>query len=417
MKRVAAVLGRGIEGVGITKSSVELQKWCRKRGIECDILGTDDKMWGRRDSMTFDREYFGSSVEAMAGIAERLEKYDVVIYFSIPSVKHSDECKQNFLDIVVRGVKGPKKVLINLDHNTQSFMRNANFVEIMEASDVVICHSLNGKFANYVRKNQPELVKKLRACPLGVDYDEHRKKFWEPIDSQDDRLVRWIGRSAYWKGPLTMIDFHNASLKERGFMTVMEGVERSIGSLHIFFSDIPNKVIRTDTNDMTRLKKYDASEFEYGSWPWIIGPYTYDECMKRVATSAFGSDLYHLHAGSYGRSLEYCHADVVASGAVPVFHKHFGDNCLHLNGKDFLTSMKDTGTVWVDETNFEESGALMERLSADRSMRDDWREMAFSFWKGHSDSDLVYAEFFELINASDDELIADTSNVAQGVFS
>ena len=124
--------------------------------------------------MDFTHTFFGSSEEEMRAIADVLEKYDVVIFFSVPSLKHSKECIDNFLNVIVRGVVGPKKVMINLDHNTQSFMRNANFVEIMRESDVVICHSLRGKFAEWVKKREPELLPKLRAVPLGVDYDAHR---------------------------------------------------------------------------------------------------------------------------------------------------------------------------------------------------------------------------------------------------
>ena len=43
----------------------------------------------------------------------------------------------------------------------------------------------------------------------------------------------------------------------------------------------------------------------------------------------------------------------------------------------------------------------MIKLKNDPAMRDDWREMAFEFWKQHSDGEMVVGEIMEL--ATSDE--------------
>ena len=66
--------------------------------------------------------------------------------------------------------------------------------------------------------------------------------------------------------------------------------------------------------------------------------------MMRMARSAFGSDLYHLKAETYGDNIENCHAECIASGTVPLFHKHFCDNVIHkVQGKP-ISQCQNTGS-------------------------------------------------------------------------
>ena len=84
-----------------------------------------------------------------------------------------------------------------------------------------------------------------------------------------------------------------------------------------------------------------------------------------------------------------CHAECIASGTVPLFHKHFCDNVIHpVQGKP-ISQCQNSGTLGVDHTNFNECRDQMVKLKNDPAMRDDWREMAFEFWKQHSDGEMV----------------------------
>ena len=117
--------------------------------------------------------------------------------------------------------------------------------------------------------------------------------------------------------------------------------------------------------------------------------------MKRMAKSAFGSDLYHLKAHMYGNNIENCHAEVVASGTIPIFHKHFCDNVVHRVTGNPVTKDSHSGTIGLDDSNFQESRELMLKLSNDPVMRDEWREMSFEYWKAHSDASICTLEIIE----------------------
>ena len=52
-------------------------------------------------------------------------------------------------------------------------------------------------------------------------------------------------------------------------------------------------------------------------------------------------------------------------------------------------------TEAFDYSNFEECRQTMVKLKNDPSMRDDWREMSFEFWKQHSDGKTVVEDIME----------------------
>jgi hypothetical protein len=254
---------------------------------------------------------------------------------------------------------------------------------------------------------------------LGFDYDGHRAKYWRPIEEQQHDMVRWIGRTAMWKGPSLMIDFHQDALMEQGFITVLEGLEASIQYPLVLYRDNKedNPVDRRKVENHFRPEKqFNEVKFTpdlYGKEEANKGAYLYpqyinSEAMDRLSRSAFGSDLYFLKAEHYGNNIENCHAECIASGTVPLFHKHFCDNVIHpVQGKP-ISQCQNSGTLGVDYTNFNECRDLMVKLKNDPAMRDDWREMSFEFWKQHSDAEPVVNEIVDLA-------LNTTSNQPQGL--
>jgi len=251
------------------------------------------------------------------------------------------------------------------------------------------------------------------------DYDGHRAEHWRPIEFQQHNMVRWIGRTAMWKGPSLMIDFHQDALMENGFITVLEGLEASIQYPLVLYRDnkAEKPVDRRKVENYFRPEKqFNEVKFttdlygkeEVGKGAYLYPQYINSDAMYRMSLSAFGSDLYHLKAETYGNNIENCHAECIASGTVPLFHKHFCDNVIHPVQGVPISQCKNSGTIGVDYTNFEECRDLMVKLKNDPAMRDDWREMAFEFWKQHSDGETVVNEIVDLA-------LNTTSNQPQGL--
>jgi hypothetical protein len=277
-----------------------------------------------------------------------------------------------------------------------------------------MCHYVDNPFGKWVEKNNI----KVPLTNMGVGFN-FNKDYWKPIERQDPKIVRWVGRTAMWKGPDIMIDVHNDHLKDKGFITVLEGLEASIQYPLVLYRDnkSDNPTDRRKVENYFRPEKqFNEVKFTqdlYGKEEPNKGAYLYpqyinSEAMDRMSRSAFGSDLYFLKAEHYGNNIENCHAECIASGTVPLFHKHFCDNVIHpVQGKP-ISQCQNSGTLGVDHTNFNECRDQMVKLKNDPAMRDDWREMAFEFWKQHSDGEMVVKEIIDLA-------LNTTSNQPQGL--
>ena len=390
------LLGRGTEGCGVTQCAIQMQKV-----TGATILSANDKKWGRAKGLDIEQleMSIGKDYEAMS---QQINEYDLCIVYSVPSKGHPQDCQDNFLKLL--DLINTRKAFINVDHKAASIARNANLAEVCKKMDVIMTHSMENDFCKFMRKNKIQTP--LTKMGLGFDYDGHRAKYWRPIEEQQHNMVRWIGRTAMWKGPALMIDYHQDALMKEDFITVLEGLEASIQYPLVLYRDNKedNPIDRRKVENYFRPeKKYGDVKFTndlYGKEDIQKGSYLYpqymnEDCMRRLSLSAFGSDLYHLKAETYGDNIENCHAECIASGTVPLFHKHFCDNVIHpVQGKP-ISQCQNSGTLGVDYTNFEECRQTMVKLKNDPSMRDDWREMSFEFWKQHSDGKTVVEDIME----------------------
>ena len=168
-----------------------------------------------------------------------------------------------------------RKSIVQVDHNIQSINRNARLVDVLNELDVIMTHSTTNPFAQWVRKNGVQ--KPITTAGVGYNFDENKKKYWKPIEEQRSNVIRWVGRSAGWKGPQILIDFHQKQMKERGFITILEGLEASIGYKGILYENIDDPSTRWEVvNKFRPEKEYnETSDFEYGTEKTNNGAYLY----------------------------------------------------------------------------------------------------------------------------------------------
>lgn len=396
--KIAIILGRGVEGCGVTRCSIEFEK----ATPNTKIFATIDKKWARRDTMNFDKDEFkcGDMKETQRVIDEINQNFEMCLIYSVPSKTHPVDCQDNFVKLV-KGIDIPKGI-VQLDHKMQSLSRNAKFDEICNSVDVLMTHSLTSDFTRWAKREGVKTP--FRKMALGFDYDGHRETYWKPIELQNAKTVRWIGRLSGWKGPNLMMDFHASELMQRGYITVLEGLEASIGWKGILYDKDDNPLYEDhQINNYFRPRK-ELGEVKFsedlhgteipGSGAYLYPPYENQSAMERMSLSAYGSDLYHLKPEMYGNNIENCHAECIASGTIPIFHKHFCDNVIHrktgnsISGDGFLK----TGTIGLGNSNFDLVARAMEKLSSDPVFRNEMREISFEYWKEHSDSSITVKE-------------------------
>jgi len=286
-----------------------------------------------------------------------------------------------------------RKSLVQVDHKIHSINRNAGLAEICSKVDVLMCHYVDNPFGQWVKKNNI----KTPLTNMGVGFN-FNKDYWKPIEQQNPYYVRWVGRTAMWKGPDVMIDFHNDHLCKNHFITILEGLEASINYPAVLYKNPKEMTGRRQVVNYFRPEKgidntgkhpvYGAETTNQGAY--LYGAYTHSEMMERMSLGGFGSDLMYFKEDIYGDNVEYCHTDSFAAGVIPLFHKHFCDHVIHRKQGKPISQCKDTGTLGVDETNAQAVCSQMIILANDKVMRDEWRNMMFEFWKEHCDAETVY---------------------------
>jgi PHP family Zn ribbon phosphoesterase len=185
-----------------------------------------------------------------------------------------------------------------------------------------------------------------------------------------------------------MFEFAESSLTPGGKLITFEGIDRSPAFLgfkndHEFQHHLADNI--------------EGFEFEYGKLPYVFGSYVHSEMLHRLARSGFAYQLSILKPASINMALEYTHCEIVAAGAIPVFRKAYGDNCKHRWSDKPLTECEDTGTVWLDEYDHKPAYKLIEELSKDDAMREDYRKMSLDFYRDHQDSQHVYESLMDKI--------------------
>lgn len=376
--RTAIILGRGIEGCGVTRYALEEQKWYRNNGMVCDIYAATDKKWGRKDAQENDIIEFGN--DEIKTLSRKLDQYDIVYYQSLPSKKHSIEYQTLFFDYLVCGVQKPLKLSHQNDHKAQSLSRNSRIWETMSHMDGSFTHSFSSPFAKKMKEKNPHVP--ILKMGLGFDFDSLRQ-YWKPVTEQKKR-ISYFGRFAGFKDPQRLIDMQ-PMLQTSGIVGEMKGIERSIGSLDLFYTD------RNDRKNTYRQNIYEVKPNETVDQTldkvWIYGPYQRLQGIEDLSMSMFGADFYNLDAEAYGDNMEFAMCEIIGCGTIPVFDLHWAQNC-NFQGTPF-SELKDFA-VYSTRMDLQDTVDQLRELSLDHEGRDKRRMSCFEIAKQHCDNDVVY---------------------------
>ena len=231
--KIVHILGRGIEGCGVTRFTLELKDWALSQGWNYTVYAPTDKKWTRASSHYLDENIKqwkwgnkparGDTQCGTESIVEDCNKSDLVLIGSLPSKGHPDDCIENFGELV-KGIK-TKKVMIQHDHKMMSIRRNALLDDVIQSADVILSYSTKSPFMDYCKKIGAK-GNMFNFCN-GVNVQRIREQYWKPIEEQDPDHLKWIGRSAYWKGFDVLFDLYK-STKGTDLLYTLEGMEKSI---------------------------------------------------------------------------------------------------------------------------------------------------------------------------------------------
>ena len=215
-----------------------------------------------------------------------------------------------------------------------------------------------------------------------------RDTYWKDITECNKKKITWIGRTTPLKGYDLCMDFHTKYLKDKGFKTTMHGMDKGpaiIGFKQTWkdeyrFMDVKN-ILETDENICD-----------------IYGPYIQSEMMEELSRSGFILQLTKFKKADFNESfsLEFTHIEACCLGSIPIFRKEYGEQCIsRVTGKPIIE--EDNGILYISEDNESEIYEMIQKINADNALRESMRTKAFNFIQSQSDSEIVFKEFFRVV--------------------
>lgn len=418
-KKYLVVLARGIEGSGCTKLAIEMCKFFESKDIDVKLVAGSDKKWGREKAHIYDitKISFKSELNKLFELAK--DCTDVVV-LSVPAKNYEKEVKDNFVSFLeMMHSNGKHVIYFQCDHKIHSINRNMyaekdkatdemTYQSFFNSFDVVVTHSLEGDFMNFCNKHNMPLKNVITSDGNGVngingmDFAS-MKKFWKPFEEKTYRTIKYIGRSAAWKGPYLFRDMHEQHFKKNGYISSCEGIELSLGSLQFLFKSLQPRILRDDTvlahsKDDVKALNDGTFNFERNHVIYMFPPYDHDPAMERLSKCQFGIELLILADKMAKDVMELAMFEIVSVGCIPVFRKKWCE-MFKIDGKSIYEyGFEKTGTVMLDEEHPEDAIELMNKLSDDKEMYDKYRNIAFNFYAFTFSSDVIFTNLFKMID-------------------
>lgn len=390
--KIAQVLGRGIEGAGVTKYAIELNKYLIKHNIETNVYVVTDKKWGRANFQVFP-SFNEITSENINDIIKQLNMCDYIFIHSVPSIKHSKSCIDSFLHLIKSTES--KKVFFQNDHKSQSLHRNANLYEICSYCDIIAAFNTTCAFFKKLKENfGSTIVNKYVHLHNGFNFDEilsYRKE-------NHSKKITYLGRFATFKDPNRLLNIIDKT-KENNILLEMIGIERSLGALSIFYEDIDkrisnSKIIEVNKKSIEKGIQLEDSKRDL-SKVYIWGPYIYNEGLTQLSTALVGCDFFNLDASAYGDNLEYAQCEIVGVGCIPLFDYHWAENCfIHKDGKQTNQRFIDVNEYGLflkkDCSNIDEIIDKINIIYNNKHIHKRYQECSYEITKNHCDLDSVF---------------------------
>ena len=382
--KISILLGRGIEGCGVTRFATELQGYILKQGYECTTYATKDKRWGRKNSQDVNIIEFNN--DEIIDIKNKLNNSDIVFYQSLPSKSNSDYYKEKFFNELVVNVTKPKKIIFQNDHHIMSLNRNYNIWEIVKDMDAAFTFGKGTVF--YKKIKELNITTPVMFFNNGHDFS----KLNHLIKKDQIKKLSYLGRFATFKDPKRMIKLQPL-LSKHNIICEARGIERSIGAKAKFFS-INDKDLKQGEYPNIKYRNKSIIDEQDLNHLHVYGPYERMSTLELLSNNMFGANFFNLPLQQYSNIIEYSTLEMVNSGMIAVVDEHWAKNNYHIQGDSFydlncfVYSNKEDLTSTVDQ---------IVELSNNEKLRSNMRKLSYNVCKTHCDIDIA---FKDLINKS-----------------
>ena len=319
-KKIAVIYGQGIEGCGVTRVGAELELWSKKVGCQLDTFSYDEKFYTRRGAHKL--TYTSFTHENIHEIKDALENYDLVIFNSYPNNKYEHLAISRFYHMLFKPLKALKVMFVH-EISKANVDKICYLVPMLNEADLVYHFGTDTWMAQQVISMLPSKKANERMCRfrMWMNFEEllaYKEKY--PLESRK-RGLTYVGRWSSLKNIDRTVEVgYWAHQADPTFVTDIHGIEASVGAKF--------QIIDHPWTTYTKINKNKPNR-TYGDGPvkaWE--PCTRDFALSHFASHLFGSAFYSLPRTpeNYGDRMEYTQIEIIGTGAIPLFDRHWAEN-------------------------------------------------------------------------------------------
>lgn len=438
MKKIVIINLDGPEGAGKTRHTEEIRKWftnCTTDYI-CKVFGQEHQtMTRKRDAERDGRRWLGkklivsdlpwgyvdfSSEEDMTRVTDVCNNADIIIYVGSSVAKPGDERKEKAINNVLQMLKEFNgrifQIFLQVAHNASAIRRECRYAEFCMFSDLVLTHSEHGDIAKLLEKSN--IKTPIKAVAPAADETDIQYIAANTETERDIKRIGFIGRALKMKGIENFYRLQKAVYKEDNeFLCYTQGLTLFLGALQFLYKEgkrsngLRDGIYETNNGYIEHsrsLSEY-AEDIRHNGLNKntivFTGYYNREKAIANMANNGFGCSFYHLERPEqYGYSMEYAMQEIVFSNTIPIFHRHFGENCLNITTEEphckKEETMKEafvrTGTIFVDDTeeSYKEAAKLITHLAKAENLEEYYTglQVSFNYWKKCYNRNLIFTD-------------------------
>lgn len=380
--KIAILLGRGIEGCGVTRFATELQSYLLSQNYQCKSFAATDKKWGRKNSQHTNIVEFDNN--EINKIKNELNNFDIVFYQSLPSKSNSELYKNKFFEELVLNVNKPIKIIFQNDHKIHSLNRNSMLWETVGKMD---CAFTFGKGTVFNKK-----IKELNIdTPVEFFNNGHDfSKLNHLIKKEQQRKISYLGRFATFKEPNRMIHLQPL-LSNHNIICEARGIEKSIGAKTKFFCS-NEKDLKSHEHSNIKYRNKSIVDEQDLDYLHVYGPYDRMPTLELLSNNMFGANFFNLKKEEYNNIIEYSTLEMINIGMIVVVDKQWAQNNYHIQGDSFYDL---DCFIYNEKNNYQSTVDQIVELANNQELRSKKRRLAYNVAKSHCDVNIAFKDLIE----------------------
>jgi len=333
--KIATIYGQGLEGCGVTRTTVELELWAKKTGAIVHTYAYT-RSYSRSDAHVIDNLFFfgppkkNKPIRSIKETAKKLnEEYDIVMFMNYPNAKSDPDYYKGFYTDLFQVVQKPQKVVYIHEIRGAQFNRLAYLVPMIVNADIVFHFETTSTLAKLIDEiGLQKRFDRLHKYTLWMNFDDldtWRHKYLNNKTTGVASVTRWSSS----KNVRRTIDIMDVVQQLRpDWDCKIHGIERSMGA-------------KIDVLDYEKTM-YDNGngriDNEEDGCVMVSGPVDRNVGVDIVASHTFSTAFWSMPKDpeNYGNRMEYTQIEIIGAGTIPILDKHWGQNNYTRDGRRYI---------------------------------------------------------------------------------